>query len=80
MPPNNLRVHTENVLVKSVVPFLNCRGGDRWCRHLSSLREFLQAKSYCYLYGARGIGQRQAYICHHENFVGLGLTASDMRH
>ncbi|GFU76908.1 uncharacterized protein TNCV_4520641 [Trichonephila clavipes] len=23
------------------VPCLNCGGGDRWCRHLSSLREIL---------------------------------------
>ncbi|GFS61641.1 uncharacterized protein TNCV_4312931 [Trichonephila clavipes] len=38
MPPNTLQVHTEYVLVKSVVPCLNCGGGDRWCRHLSSIR------------------------------------------
>ncbi|GFX99694.1 hypothetical protein TNCV_3053511 [Trichonephila clavipes] len=37
---------------------LNC--GDRWCRHLSSLREFHRANSDCHLYGAQG--QRQAYI------------------
>ncbi|GFT83169.1 hypothetical protein TNCV_2129801 [Trichonephila clavipes] len=42
------------------VPCLNCGGGDRWCRHLSSLREFHRANSYCHLYGAQG--QRQAYI------------------
>ncbi|GFX97737.1 histone-lysine N-methyltransferase SETMAR [Trichonephila clavipes] len=34
MPPNSLRVHTGYVLVKSVVPYLNCEDGDRWCRHL----------------------------------------------
>ncbi|GFY12359.1 uncharacterized protein TNCV_284621 [Trichonephila clavipes] len=38
----------------------NCGGGDRWCRHLSSLREFRRAKSYYHLYGAQG--QRQAYF------------------
>ncbi|GFW05880.1 DDE_3 domain-containing protein [Trichonephila clavipes] len=27
----------------------NCGGGNRWCRHLSSLREFQQANSYCHL-------------------------------
>ncbi|GFV86321.1 hypothetical protein TNCV_2093601 [Trichonephila clavipes] len=46
------------------VPSLNCRGGDRWCRHLlknlSFLREFHRVKSYCHLYG--GQGQRQAYF------------------
>ncbi|GFW27465.1 uncharacterized protein TNCV_163081 [Trichonephila clavipes] len=36
------------------IPCLNCGGGDLWCRHLSSLREFLRAKSYCQLYGAQG--------------------------
>ncbi|GFV43955.1 uncharacterized protein TNCV_492801 [Trichonephila clavipes] len=30
------------------VPCLNWGGEDRWCRHLSSLREFHRAKSYCY--------------------------------
>ncbi|GFY06126.1 uncharacterized protein TNCV_3108051 [Trichonephila clavipes] len=38
----------------------NCGGGDRWCRHLSSLRGFRRAKSYCHLYGAQG--QQQAYF------------------
>ncbi|GFV68250.1 uncharacterized protein TNCV_1875321 [Trichonephila clavipes] len=33
---------------------------DGWCCQLSSLREFLRAKSYCHLYGAQG--QRQAYF------------------
>ncbi|GFV19290.1 uncharacterized protein TNCV_1935071 [Trichonephila clavipes] len=36
------------------VPCLNCGGGDRWCRRLSSLREFLRAKSYFHLHGAQG--------------------------
>ncbi|GFX42087.1 hypothetical protein TNCV_2135021 [Trichonephila clavipes] len=78
MLPNTLRVHTEYVLVKSVgskvlwaesrmhrngehfppVPWQNCGGGDRWCLHLSSLQEI----SYCFLYGAQGLGQRQAYF------------------
>ncbi|GFX92497.1 hypothetical protein TNCV_1707731 [Trichonephila clavipes] len=35
-------------------------GGDRWCRHLSSLQEFRRAKSCCHLYGAQG--QRQVYL------------------
>ncbi|GFU40669.1 transposon Tf2-9 polyprotein [Trichonephila clavipes] len=30
-------------------PWQNCGGGDRWCRHLSSLREFRRANSYCHL-------------------------------
>ncbi|GFT50172.1 hypothetical protein TNCV_3622291 [Trichonephila clavipes] len=34
-------------------PCLNCGGGNRWCRHLSSLREFIRAKSYCHLHGAQ---------------------------
>ncbi|GFW00600.1 uncharacterized protein TNCV_2283461 [Trichonephila clavipes] len=38
----------------------NCGGGGRWCRHLSSLREFHRANLYCHLYGAQG--QRQAYL------------------
>ncbi|GFW31551.1 uncharacterized protein TNCV_4419861 [Trichonephila clavipes] len=49
--PNTLRVHTEYVLVKSCELNHECRGlkyislpfsvmpKDRWCRHLSSLRE-----------------------------------------
>ncbi|GFS71647.1 uncharacterized protein TNCV_4270421 [Trichonephila clavipes] len=36
------------------VPCLICGGGDRWWRHLSSLREFHRAKSYCHLYGTQG--------------------------
>ncbi|GFV33613.1 hypothetical protein TNCV_4567281 [Trichonephila clavipes] len=58
----NLVVRASDSRPKSVVPCLNCGGGDRWCRHLSSLREFLRAQSYCNLYGAQGLGQRQAYI------------------
>ncbi|GFT25240.1 uncharacterized protein TNCV_181101 [Trichonephila clavipes] len=38
------------------VPRLKCGGGDRWCRHLSPLREFHRAKSYCHLYGAQAQG------------------------
>ncbi|GFV57369.1 muscle calcium channel subunit alpha-1 [Trichonephila clavipes] len=30
---------------EGLVPCLNCGGGDRWGRHLSSLRDFLRAKS-----------------------------------
>ncbi|GFV24244.1 hypothetical protein TNCV_1591991, partial [Trichonephila clavipes] len=35
-------------------PWVNCEGGDRWCHHLSSLWEFLRAKSFCQLHGAQG--------------------------
>ncbi|GFW68088.1 hypothetical protein TNCV_1879701 [Trichonephila clavipes] len=34
----------------------------RWYCHLSSLREFHRAKSYCHLYGAQGLVQRQVYF------------------
>ncbi|GFV81490.1 uncharacterized protein TNCV_52141 [Trichonephila clavipes] len=44
------------------VPCQDCGGGDRWCRHLSSHREFFRPKSYCHLYSAEGLCQRQAYI------------------
>ncbi|GFW75659.1 hypothetical protein TNCV_4428421 [Trichonephila clavipes] len=44
------------------VPWQNCGGEDRWCRHLSSFGEFRRANSYCHLYGAQGLGQRQAYF------------------
>ncbi|GFW53947.1 hypothetical protein TNCV_1086641 [Trichonephila clavipes] len=59
------------------IPCSNCGGGDSWCSHLSSLRGFRQAKSYCHLYGAQG--QRHAYLLPHAtmNFVGLDLTTSD---
>ncbi|GFW60940.1 hypothetical protein TNCV_4871511 [Trichonephila clavipes] len=68
MPLNALRGHTEYMLVKSVgpkvlcaesreyfssVPFLNCGGGNRRCRHLSFLWEFLRVKSFCHLDGAQ---------------------------
>ncbi|GFW45111.1 uncharacterized protein TNCV_716131 [Trichonephila clavipes] len=41
-------------------PCLNCGGGDRWCRHLSSLRELRRANLYYHVYGAKN--QQQAYI------------------
>ncbi|GFW86382.1 hypothetical protein TNCV_4331661 [Trichonephila clavipes] len=41
-------------------PCLNCGVGDRWCHHLSSLREFLRANSQCHLFGAQGQGQHLA--------------------
>ncbi|GFW69169.1 hypothetical protein TNCV_1819231 [Trichonephila clavipes] len=82
MPLNTLQVHTEYVLVKSMVPFLNCGGGDRWCHHLSqilsSLREFYGPKSYCHLYRVEGEGQRQALAM--MSSVGLDLITSDRWH
>ncbi|GFT50617.1 hypothetical protein TNCV_552021 [Trichonephila clavipes] len=41
------------------VPCLNCRSGERWCRHiyrkdLSAFLEFLRAKSQCHLNGDQG--------------------------
>ncbi|GFV65763.1 uncharacterized protein TNCV_4153991 [Trichonephila clavipes] len=65
MPPNILRVHTAYVLVKQwvrkscglnhespPVQWQNCGGGDRWCRHLSSLRgispsKFVLSPAWC---------------------------------
>ncbi|GFU07599.1 hypothetical protein TNCV_2225691 [Trichonephila clavipes] len=47
-------------LPSTQIPCQNCGGGDIWCRHLSSLREFHRANSYCHLYGAQG--QQQAYF------------------
>ncbi|GFX38641.1 hypothetical protein TNCV_3476311 [Trichonephila clavipes] len=41
-------------LQSASVPCLNCGGGDTWCHHLSSFREFHRANSYCHLYGAQG--------------------------
>ncbi|GFW33968.1 hypothetical protein TNCV_286521 [Trichonephila clavipes] len=41
-------------LMGSRFPCLNCGGGDRWCRHLSSLQEFHRAKSYRHLSGSQG--------------------------
>ncbi|GFX28982.1 uncharacterized protein TNCV_3030251 [Trichonephila clavipes] len=40
------------------VPCLNCRGGDRWWHHLSSLWEFHRAKSYCMVLKAKGNDRR----------------------
>ncbi|GFW88764.1 uncharacterized protein TNCV_4972571 [Trichonephila clavipes] len=85
MPPNTLRVHTENVLVTSVCPEVLCAesqvqgtgeyfppiqfhgkilkveiGGGATYRPFGEF--FLRAKSYCHLYGAQGLGQRQAYF------------------
>ncbi|GFX20250.1 uncharacterized protein TNCV_1438091 [Trichonephila clavipes] len=48
------------------VSCLNFGGGDRWCRHLSSLWEFYRAKSYCHLYGDQG----QHLIAYHDEFRG----------
>ncbi|GFX01156.1 hypothetical protein TNCV_4581221 [Trichonephila clavipes] len=56
----SLVVRTSDSRPEALVPCLNWGGGDRWCRHLSSLLEFHQANSYCHLYGAQG--QRQADI------------------
>ncbi|GFW04553.1 metabotropic glutamate receptor 7 [Trichonephila clavipes] len=41
--------------------------------------EFRRANSYCHLYGAQGLGQRQAYFLPLAtmNFVGVVLTTSD---
>ncbi|GFT28889.1 hypothetical protein TNCV_3585842 [Trichonephila clavipes] len=36
------------------IPCLNCGGGDKWCRHLSSLRGISPTNSYCHLYGDQG--------------------------
>ncbi|GFU69987.1 uncharacterized protein TNCV_1879451 [Trichonephila clavipes] len=40
--------------------------------------ELRRANSYCHLYGAQGLGQRQAFAP--MNFVGLVLTTSDRWH
>ncbi|GFU77360.1 uncharacterized protein TNCV_3174381 [Trichonephila clavipes] len=84
MLPNTLRVHTENVLIKSVGPkvfwavsrvketgeyfppiqfhgkivVVDIGGGAIY----RPFREFHRAKSYCQLYGAQGLNQRQAYF------------------
>ncbi|GFW82693.1 uncharacterized protein TNCV_3492651 [Trichonephila clavipes] len=34
----SLVVRASDSKPKGLVPYLNCGGGDRWCRHLSSLR------------------------------------------
>ncbi|GFY24287.1 hypothetical protein TNCV_1013361 [Trichonephila clavipes] len=39
-------------------PCLNCGGGDQWCRHLSILREFYRAKSYCHLMALKANDRR----------------------
>ncbi|GFY32951.1 uncharacterized protein TNCV_2877001 [Trichonephila clavipes] len=84
MPPNTLRVHTENVLVKSVGPKVlwaesRVQGTGEYFPPIQfhgkiveveigggaiylPFGEFLQVKSYCHLYGAQGLGQRQAYF------------------
>ncbi|GFU98521.1 hypothetical protein TNCV_3653521 [Trichonephila clavipes] len=49
------RNHECRGLENNSIPFSSmpkCEGGDRWCRHLSSLWEFLRAESYCDLHGA----------------------------
>ncbi|GFY17882.1 uncharacterized protein TNCV_3383751 [Trichonephila clavipes] len=91
MPPNTLRVHTENLLVKSVDPkFLwavsRVQGTGEYFSPIQfhgkiveveigggaiyrPFGEFHRAKSYCHLYGAQDLGQRQAYLlapCHDE--------------
>ncbi|GFX82317.1 uncharacterized protein TNCV_973291 [Trichonephila clavipes] len=84
MHPNTLRVHTENVLVKSVGPKVlraesRVQGTGGYFPPIQfygkivevdtgggpiyrPFGEFLQAKSYCHLYGAPGLGQRLAYF------------------
>ncbi|GFV71227.1 uncharacterized protein TNCV_2429741 [Trichonephila clavipes] len=84
MPLNTLRVHTENVLVKSVDPKVlwaesRVQGTGEYFPpiqfHAKVLEveigggviyrpfgEFLRAETYCHLYGAQGLCQRQAYF------------------
>ncbi|GFY11819.1 uncharacterized protein TNCV_1530111 [Trichonephila clavipes] len=84
MPPNTLRVHTDNVLVKSVGPKVlwavsRVQGTGEYFPPIQfhdkiveveisggaihrPFGEFLRAKSYCHLYGAQGLDQRQAYF------------------
>ncbi|GFX50259.1 hypothetical protein TNCV_3018451, partial [Trichonephila clavipes] len=75
----SIRCHSHSRVIRQI-PCSNCGGGDSWCRHLLSLREFRRAKSHCHLYGAQG--QRQAYLLPHAtmNFMGLDLTTSDRWH
>ncbi|GFV88918.1 uncharacterized protein TNCV_1227151 [Trichonephila clavipes] len=102
IPPNNLRVHTEYVLVKSVGPkvlWAEVQGTGGYFPPLQyhgkiveveiggvaiyrPFEEFRRANSYCPLYGARGLGQRQAYFypLATMNFVGLVVTTSDRWH
>ncbi|GFU33558.1 uncharacterized protein TNCV_1797771 [Trichonephila clavipes] len=82
MSPNTLRVHAENVLVKSVGPKVlwaesRVQGTGEYFPPIQfhgkigevavgggaifrPFGKFLRAKTYCYLYGAQGLGQRQA--------------------
>ncbi|GFW50571.1 uncharacterized protein TNCV_2888741 [Trichonephila clavipes] len=84
MPPNNLRVHTEYVLVKSVGPKVlwaesRVQGTGEYFPPLlfhakiveveiggvaiyRPFGEFRRANSYCHLYGAQGLAQRQPYF------------------
>ncbi|GFT30456.1 hypothetical protein TNCV_2377441 [Trichonephila clavipes] len=60
-PPTALKPRVQGgwrIFPSPPVLCLNCGGGDQWCRHLSSLREFQRAKSYCHLYGAQGLLSR----------------------
>ncbi|GFT46122.1 hypothetical protein TNCV_62551 [Trichonephila clavipes] len=51
----------------SPIPCLNWGGGDRWCHHLSSLRELHRAISYCPLHSAQG----QRHLApRHDEFCG----------
>ncbi|GFV07266.1 transposable element Tc3 transposase [Trichonephila clavipes] len=43
-------------------PMQNCGGGDRGVAIYRPFREFRRANPYCHLYGAQGLGQRQAYF------------------
>ncbi|GFS80830.1 uncharacterized protein TNCV_1334571 [Trichonephila clavipes] len=84
MPPNTLRVHMENVLVKSVGPKVlwtesRVQGTGEYFPPIQfhgkiaevevgggaiyrPFGDFLRAKTYCHLYGAQGLGQRQVYF------------------
>ncbi|GFT50157.1 uncharacterized protein TNCV_3622171 [Trichonephila clavipes] len=83
MPPNAIRVHTENVIAKSVDPKVlrvesRVQGTGEYFPPIQfhgkivemeigggalyrPFREFLQAKTDFHMYGAQGLGQRQAY-------------------
>ncbi|GFX70504.1 uncharacterized protein TNCV_4474381 [Trichonephila clavipes] len=104
MPPNTLRVHTENELIKLVGPKVvltepRVQGTREYFPPIQfngkivegeigggviyrTFGEFLRAKTYCHLYAAQGLGQRQAYFwpLATKNFVGLVLTTSDKWH
>ncbi|GFY33142.1 uncharacterized protein TNCV_2230911 [Trichonephila clavipes] len=85
MPPNTLRVHTENVLIKSVGPKVlwtesRVQGTGEYLPPLQSLGKIVEVeiggvaiyrpfeefrrviRTVTYLYGAQGLGQRQAYF------------------